>query len=122
MQANRLVKALWTATILSYELGRHNDAKALFLMTGNHMGIDVGGSPMAASQPVDPGRPVDKYIYSPTELTPEEYDAMTTSSAEGGGKIQAIKLHRSRTGFGLKESKDFIESEAKRRGIEFRNW
>jgi hypothetical protein len=46
---------------------------------------------------------------SPRELTPEER-AEIEAIARGGNKIEAIKVCRERTGLGLKEAKDLVES------------
>lgn len=50
-------------------------------------------------------------------LTPEEVRA-----GQFEGKIACIKLHRSRTQCGLKESKDAVENYFARNRIDFRNY
>jgi ribosomal protein L7/L12 len=44
-------------------------------------------------------------------------EAEIVSLLEGGKKIQAIKLYRTRTGVGLKEAKDAVEAVAAQRGL-----
>lgn len=43
------------------------------------------------------------------QLTPQEVEEITNALA-AGNKIEAIKVYRSATGKGLKESKDFIDA------------
>ena len=48
-----------------------------------------------------------------TKRMPSLTDAQTNAIADAlraGNKIQAVKLHREATGFGLKESKDEVEA------------
>lgn len=51
------------------------------------------------------------------QLTPGERQKMVTLLRESR-KIEAIKLHRDRTGLGLKESKEAVELLARQSGIE----
>jgi ribosomal protein L7/L12 len=45
--------------------------------------------------------------------TPAEIIKLIEDAAANGKKIEAIKLFRQATGFGLKDSKDFIDSQQK---------
>lgn len=48
---------------------------------------------------------------------PEDLEAAVLSLIERGQKIEAIKLYRERTGAGLKQAKEAVESLARERGI-----
>jgi ribosomal protein L7/L12 len=53
----------------------------------------------------------------PSKRRPDDSEEDLLSLLEQGRKIEAIKLHRERTGAGLKEAKDAVEALAGRHGI-----
>jgi hypothetical protein len=56
---------------------------------------------------------------TPPPAAPESgsLEADVLALMQGQKKIQAIKLYRERTGVGLKEAKDFVESLAAKHGV-----
>ena len=53
----------------------------------------------------------------PVGSTDDEFDRELLGLVRAGRKIEAIKRHRGRTRFALKESKDYVEALAARHGI-----
>ena len=62
-------------------------------------------APVAAAGPVGPGTAV--------EAEPEKDSFDVVLEADGGKKIQVIKVVRELTGLGLKEAKDLVEAAPK---------
>ena len=60
---------------------------------------------------------VERLRKSPAPTAESGSDQEILDLLQSGQKIEAIKRHRERTGLGLKESKDYVESLAQRHGI-----
>jgi ribosomal protein L7/L12 len=61
---------------------------------------------------------IERGEWSPSAIAASDSDLELLQLFQERGKIAAIKLHRERTGAGLKESKDFVEALAVQHGIE----
>ncbi|MER7331230.1 MULTISPECIES: 50S ribosomal protein L7/L12 [unclassified Micromonospora] len=66
----------------------------------------TAAAPVAVAGPAGPGAPA-----APVEEEKDEFDVIL--EADGGKKIQVIKVVRELTGLGLKEAKDLVESAPK---------
>ncbi|WP_229400515.1 50S ribosomal protein L7/L12 [Micromonospora okii] len=66
----------------------------------------TAAAPVAVAGPAGPGGPA-----APVEEEKDEFDVVL--EADGGKKIQVIKVVRELTGLGLKEAKDAVESAPK---------
>ncbi|MFU8851091.1 50S ribosomal protein L7/L12 [Micromonospora sp. SL1-18] len=66
----------------------------------------TAAAPVAVAGPAGPGGPA-----APAEEEKDEFDVIL--DADGGKKIQVIKVVRELTGLGLKEAKDLVEAAPK---------
>ncbi|MEV0153721.1 50S ribosomal protein L7/L12 [Micromonospora sp. NPDC050686] len=66
----------------------------------------TAAAPVAVAGPAGPGAPA-----APVEEEKDEFDVIL--EADGGKKIQVIKVVRELTGLGLKEAKDLVEAAPK---------
>ncbi|MEH0830776.1 50S ribosomal protein L7/L12, partial [Micromonospora sp. CPCC 205714] len=66
----------------------------------------TAAAPVAVAGPAGPGAPA-------AEAEPEKDEFDVVLDADGGKKIQVIKVVRELTGLGLKEAKDLVEAAPK---------